>query len=156
MDEIIKICAKYLIIVPVLVDAWLLYKLDRDNRRWMIALLIGGGILAALLAGLGGHFYNDPRPQFKDGSVPLFAHGNDNGFPSDHTLLASFLAFIAWPFSRKISYSLLAVALVIGWARVAAHVHHATDIIGSILITGLAFWLVNRLYVSKVNGADTR
>jgi membrane-associated phospholipid phosphatase len=81
-----------------------------------------------------------------DGTPPLFAHSGDpNGFPSDHTLLASFLAFGVYRYSKKAGYALMVVAVLIGWARVAAHVHHAVDIIGSIAVTALAYLIVTKL-----------
>lgn len=139
MNEIIKLCAKDLIIVPVLLEIYLFWKLDRRNRRQMVILLAVTAILAGIFAYSLGHLYYDPRPQFKDGATPLFPHGNDNGFPSDHTLLASVLALVAYRFNRPLGYVLGLITVIIGWARVAAHVHHGIDIIGSIAITVLAY-----------------
>ena len=58
--------------------------------------LVVGGLIALGLARLGGHFYYDTRPFVRDHVKPLFAHAPDNGFPSDHALLTSFLAFSFW------------------------------------------------------------
>jgi len=145
MDELIKLCAKYLIVIPVLVELYIFWKLDKNGRREMIKVVLGTAILALILAKLGSHAYSDPRPQFSDGATPLFPHGNDNGFPSDHTLLASVLALGAYKFNKRVGYALFAVALVIGWARVAAHVHHVADIIGSIVIAAIAYFIVIKL-----------
>jgi undecaprenyl-diphosphatase len=145
MDELIKICAKYLVVVPVLVSIYIFWKLDKKSRKQMILIGIGGAVLSLVLAKLSSHLYTDIRPQFKDGSIPLLAHGNDNGFPSDHTLLASFLALLAITYSKRTGYGLLAVALIIGWARVAAHIHHAVDIAGSLVITAVAYAIAVKL-----------
>ena len=142
MDEVIKICAKYLIIVPVLVELYIFWKLDKNGRREMVKVFLATALLAVILAKLGSHLYNDPRPQFSDGSTPLIPHANDNGFPSDHTLLAATLAFVAYSFNKKLGYSLLGVAVIIGWARVAAHIHHLTDIAGSVVAAAIAYVLV--------------
>lgn len=63
----------------------------------------------------------------------------DNGFPSDHTLLASFIGFAMLTISRRRSIVLLLVALAIGLARMAAGVHHSWDILGSFIITGISY-----------------
>jgi membrane-associated phospholipid phosphatase len=75
----------------------------------------------------------------------LFLLIQKNGFPSDHTLFASFLAFGAYRYSKKAGYALMAVAILIGWARVAAHVHHAVDVLGSLVITTIAYLMVSNL-----------
>jgi membrane-associated phospholipid phosphatase len=41
------------------------------------------------------------------------------------------------------------VAALIGWARVAANVHHLVDIIGSFVCTGLAYLIVVSLLKNK-------
>jgi len=153
MDEVIKICAKYLVLVPVLVNLYILWSLDRSGRRRMFLIILAGGILSLILAGIGSQLFSDPRPEFKDHVTPLFGHSDDNGFPSDHTLLASFLALVAYTYSKRIGYGLVAVALVIGWARVAAHVHHAVDIAGSFLITAIAYFVVTKL-LTRYLGSD--
>lgn len=143
MDSVATFIGKYLIIVPVLAMAYLLYK-TRDKQHLLI-ILIGGGILSLVLAEVGRHLYWDPRPFIKDGVTPLFSASRDNGFPSDHTLLSAFLAFVALLYSKKIGGGLLLVAALIGWARVFAGVHHAVDIIASFLITGVAVITVDQL-----------
>lgn len=101
---------------------------------WQLVL---GGLIALGLARLGGHFYYDTRPFVRDHVKPLFAHAPDNGFPSDHALLALFLAFSLWRYSKPVSATLLVNALLISAARVAAHVHSPTDIVGSFVFAFL-------------------
>src|SRR5450759_1812246 len=73
--------------------------------------------------------YTDPRPFVVDLSIkPLFAHPADNGFPSDHTALAATVALVVMMYRRWLGAGLLAAGIVLGAARVAAHVHHAPDI----------------------------
>ena len=108
---------------------------------WAVAL----AVLSLVIAKIGSHFYYDTRPQFKDGSQPLMAHSNDNGFPSDHTLLGSFLAFLALKYSKPAALGLFIVAALIGWARVAAHIHHLVDIVGSFVAAALAYLIATYL-----------
>lgn len=141
MHELTKLIAKDLIIVPILVVIYLLWKFDGKERKNFLALLILGGALSLVLAKIGAHFYSDPRPFFKDHVTPYFMASHYNGFPSDHTLLASFLGFATLTYRRQLGNVLLLVAAIIGWARVAASVHHFVDIIGSFLFTALATFL---------------
>lgn len=137
MNELIKLVAKYAIVIPVLlaIFAFIMIK-DKRTRIDFAILVVVGGALSLLLAKIGGHIINDPRPFVVGHFTPLLPHANDNGFPSDHTLLASFLGFAILPYSKKIGLPALAVAVCIGMARVAAGIHHLEDIIGSFVITG--------------------
>ncbi len=145
MDFLIKLAAQDLIVVPVLATFYIFWRLEKSKRQNFLILLIGGGILSLLLAKIGNHFYWDPRPFIKDGITPLFTAHRDNGFPSDHTLLSAFLGFVTLGYWRKLGAALLVVAVIVGWARVAAGVHHFVDIIGSFIFTGLAWLLVSKL-----------
>lgn len=154
MDNLITFIAKYFILIPVLVTVYLLFKLKGGKRYEMATMLVVGGLLSLILAKIGSHLYYHPRPYISDGSTPLFAHSGDpNGFPSDHTLLASFLGFVALYYSKKIGIGLLVIAALIGWSRVAAHVHHVQDIIGSFVITGIVYLIVKNLVRNKTIAA---
>jgi membrane-associated phospholipid phosphatase len=154
MDGLITFGSKYLILVPILVNLYIFLKLKSKKRQEMLVVLFCVGILSIIFAKIGAHLYDNPRPYINDGTKALFAHGGDpNGFPSDHTLLSAFLGFVALFYSRKAGIFLLVVAALIGWARVAAHVHHAVDIIGSFIITGLAYLIVTNFIKNKKTSA---
>ena len=119
--------------------------MDKNSRKQYLIFLVAGSILALLLAKIGSHLYDNPRPFVNGGVTPLFSTSNDNGFPSDHTLLAAFLAFAALVYSRRLGIFLLVIALLAGWTRVAAGVHHAVDVIGSFAFAGAAVLIVKML-----------
>jgi undecaprenyl-diphosphatase len=104
--------------------------------------LIAGGVLAVVLAVIAGHLYYDPRPFVTHHLVPLIAHAADNGFPSDHALLTAFLAFTMLLYSKRTGVFLLVIALLVSWARVAAHIHNPRDIVGSFVIAAVAVIVV--------------
>jgi undecaprenyl-diphosphatase len=150
MDGLITFIAKYFLLIPILVAIYVFYKLRGDRRQEMLVILFFSGLLSIIIAKIGGHFINDVRPYLSDSTPALFSHSGDpNGFPSDHTLLSAFLAFAILTYSRKLGIFLLVVAAFIGWARVAAHVHHAVDIIGSFVITAIAYLIVIKLLENK-------
>jgi undecaprenyl-diphosphatase len=84
---------------------------------------------------------------------PLFAHAADNGFPSDHTALASGVSLLVTRYRRWIGLALVVLSVGIGASRVAAHVHHPQDVVAGLAIGALAA-LVGLL--SWRGGARTR
>ncbi len=144
MDTLIVLIASYLYLVVLLVAA--AYFFSR-RKRTMKAMAVCGIIvapLAYLISRISSLFYYDPRPFVVGHFTPLIAHAADNGFPSDHMLLTGAVATIVWFFNKKLGAFLWVLALLIGWARVAAGVHHWTDIVGSIvivLVSGAVYYL---------------
>ncbi len=105
------------------------------------SMVICGAIIAPLayaISRISSLFYYDPRPFVVGHFTPLIAHAADNGFPSDHVLLTGAVAMVIWFYSRKWSWVLWTLALLIGWARIYTGVHHAIDIAGSIVIVLIA------------------
>lgn len=139
MHEIVILVAKYFILIPIIGAAWVLITAPNNQRLRLLVLLILGGILSELFAMIGSHFYYDPRPFVANHVTPYFTHAPDNGFPSDHTLLAAYLAYWTIAYRKRLGLMLLAVSLLIGMARVLAGVHHLYDIIGSLVFAGLGF-----------------
>lgn len=133
-DNLIIFGAKYLIFVLAVAAFLYFLKQDRAAQKQMAVFAILVLPLSYLTAKLSSLFFYNPRP-FVDGSVvPLFSHAADNGFPSDHTLFASAVAAVILYFDRKVGALLFAAVILVGLARVLAGVHHAIDIVGSILI----------------------
>lgn len=138
MDNLIIFAAKYLILLPLLALVYLAIKLNHKKRLELLALFVLGGLMCLLFSKFASHFYSDPRPLFADHVTPLITSPRDNGFPSDHTLLSAFSAFLVFVFSKRLGLILLVVALIIGIGRVAAGVHHAPDVAGGIIFAGIS------------------
>jgi undecaprenyl-diphosphatase len=154
MHQAIVIVAKYFIVFSVLLAFWTFVEQPRDKKKEFILIGIIGAVFAVALAKLGGHFYYDTRPFVAGHFTPYFYHAPDNGFPSDHTLLASFLMFLSIRYSKKFGVVLLLLAVAIGLARVQAGVHHFTDIIGSFVCSGIGVFLA--IYITKrINNRHT-
>lgn len=145
MHETVIIIAKYFIVLAALVIIAVWLKVSTPEKKRFIVLAIVGAIFSLVLAKIGSKLYNDPRPFVAGHFTPYFSHAADNGFPSDHTLLASFLAFTTWRFSRKAGVTIFVIAILIGLSRVIAGVHHSVDIIGSIVFAFVGVWLASLL-----------
>ena len=164
MNSLIVAVAQYLpfVIVGVAAVVWLLA--PRTGKVAMavegVAALIAVGVLIQGAA----HLHTDPRPFVVNPSVrPLFAHPADNGFPSDHTALSMTVAALVWVQRRTVGAVLAVLALGVGAARVAAHVHHVQDIVAGALIglvaagIGVLVWsLVSHRLPGRLTGLDAR
>lgn len=142
MHSVIRVVGEYFFLISLAIVGvyWL-----RARRAVKVALawrVIAGGVVALILDEIAGRLYYDPRPFVVHHLVPIIPHAADNGFPSDHALLTSFLAFTMFFFSRRLAIVLCVNALVVSWARVAARIHNPRDIVGAFAIAALAVLVV--------------
>lgn len=150
MNELIIFGAKDLYIV--IVTLAIVYLLRQPKElRWKIAICAIIALpLTYFLAKLGSMLYYNPRPFVVGDFIPLIPHSADNGFPSDHVLLSAAIASVVFFFHRKLGVALLCIGFLVGIARVAAGVHHVTDILGSIVIAFVGAYLVFRFVLPRV------
>lgn len=123
----IVLAASWGIVVPVLLVGIAL--VTSSHRRAAIVDAAAGGLATIALVKLGAHLYTHPRPFVVDHIAPLVAHAADNAFPSDHAAAAGLAVAYLWPRSRSLAAIATAFAVVIGAARVAAHLHWPIDIV---------------------------
>ena len=145
MDNLIIFCAKYLIfvIVSIVLLVWL--KSSVKTRWQFAAAVILAGIIAFALGKITGALYYHPRPFVTQNIQPLISHGNDNGFPSEHTLLAMALSTVVYYYRPRLAAGLFGLTLLVGIGRVLAHVHSPVDILGGLVLGVLAGWAGYRL-----------
>ncbi|HCM52092.1 TPA: hypothetical protein DIS56_03115 [Candidatus Saccharibacteria bacterium] len=140
MDNLIIFLAKYLIFIMVLILLVVWLRSDHKNRWQFAALVILSGIIALALSWLASKFYYHPRPFVLENIKPLVAQETDNSFPSNHMLLASTLALVAYIYNRPAGAVMLVLALLVGLGRIGAHVHSPIDIIGSFALSAIGVW----------------
>lgn len=141
MDNLIIFGAKYLIALPVLIFAWFWFKQAKQLKLQLGWAVVAAGFLAGLADKISSKLYYDPRPFVTHHLTPLVSHAADNGFPSEHTLLAVTLATVMYFYDKRIGAATAVIAVLIGASRVAAHVHSPIDIIGSLAMAALAGWI---------------
>lgn len=160
MDNLIIFCAKYLIFILVLVvlAAWL--KSSAKTRWQFAAAVILTGTAALVLSKLAGRFYFHHRPFVVQNIRPLIPHSDDNGFPSEHTLLATTLATVVYFYRRRVGIALFVLVIVVGISRILAHLHWAIDIIGGLILGALAGWagyqLANKFLPANDHGSKPK
>lgn len=141
--------AKYLIFASILLTGYYLFVSPIETRKkLMIFLLIS--LPFAYIVGIGAReMYVNPRPFAVENFEPLVAHAADNGFPSDHVLLAASLAAILFFFNRRYAAWLGGFAIFIAVSRVYVGVHHSLDVLASIGIAMLCAIIISKLYARK-------
>ena len=156
MNTFVVDVAQYALFLVALggVVAWLL--VDRRDKVPLLAQAVLAVVLVALLVKAAGSLHTDPRPFVVQPSLhPLFPHPPDNGFPSDHTGLATAVALVVTRYRRALGIVLLLVAVAIGAARVAAHVHHVQDIVAGVLVGAVAATLAMAVWEAWVRRRRT-
>lgn len=145
MDSAIRLVANFALYAVGLAAALAWLRAPRVDKA---PFAVAGVVAAALVAvgvKLAGALWIDPRPFVVDHTAPLIAHPADNGFPSDHTALAAAVAAVVLLWHRRTGAALLVVAVLLGAARVAAHVHHWPDVLAGFaigLVCAALGWLV--------------
>jgi undecaprenyl-diphosphatase len=114
----------------------------RSHLDWRVtARIIVSGVVAVAITQVLLHVIRDPRPYLAEQYVPLAHVSADNGFPSDHTLVAALLTgWAAW-LSRRSLPAFLTGLILIALGRLAIGAHHTLDIVGSVGIAALALGL---------------
>lgn len=142
MNTVIALGAEYLYIPIALLAVYLLWLEGKGKRKSIIVFAVISLPLTLAIARITGHFYYDPRPFVVGHFAPIVPHAPDNGFPSDHALLASALAALVFVFNKRNGIIMGVLALLVGYFRVASGVHHWIDIAGSFVISAFTATLV--------------
>ena len=150
MNTFIVWNAQYLFLISLGVAGIFFLKLSSLQRKKFIIWSFIYPPLTYLIAKIAGYCYYNPRPFVQEKIVPLMKHVANNGFPSDHTLLATTIAMLVYIFDKKLGIFLLVVSFLVGASREVSGVHHWLDINGSIIIALVIFWLTKKYILPKI------
>lgn len=153
METLIIFTAKYLYAVIVLFALIFFTMLRAEDKLKALYLAVISAILAVIITLLSSHFIYDPRPFVVDQVKPLIPHTADNGFPSDHTLVAALASMLIFVFNKKEGSLILILSIFVGVSRVLAEVHNPVDIIGSTVIALVS--ILSALTILKRIGYST-
>lgn len=132
-------CASGLLFVLVALLA-LTGLLNLRRLTWrLVARVVSSLAVAALLTLLLNHVFTDVRPFVVEHYTPLAHASNDNGFPSDHGLVAALLVFWAWWIDRRWLPLFIVGMLAVMAGRLAIGAHHTLDILGSLIFAAAGF-----------------
>jgi len=152
MDNLIIFCAKDVIVLVVLGWVLTMWRIRKNLRLQFFVATVVAGVVALVLSRIASKLYYDPRPFVSQHIKPLIDHAADNGFPSDHALFTMTLTAVTYFYSRKLAGLMLIGTILVGAARVLAHVHSPLDIAAGWLIGCIgaaagyyvARWALNR------------
>lgn len=150
MNYIIIFSAKYLYLIAILIAALVWLRTAKKIKLEILKLAIVNLPISFILGRIAGLIFYNPRPFIAENIMPLMPHAADNGFPSDHTLLIATIAFCIISYNKRYGIILLIFALVVGLSRVIAKIHYPLDILGSFIISFIAFCIaINLLNKNK-------
>lgn len=110
----------------------------RSRLKELLALGLGAAMVY-LFNTLVSMWWWRPRPFLSMAIDPVINVGLTKSFPSDHTSLAFFLAYLLFKCKRNWWWSFIIAGLV-GFGRVAAGVHYPLDILaGSVVGVALGY-----------------
>jgi len=105
---------------------------------WLVNLLIGMSI-------------REPRPYITNPQTKILFKSlmSWKTFPSDHSMSAWLMVFMAYIFHLPAAWALIPMALWLGWGRVYAGLHYPLDILGGLgvaaFVSAAAYYVINLL-----------
>jgi undecaprenyl-diphosphatase len=144
-DDLMIFAAKDLIYLAFVLFALALVPVVR-RRAWGVLTKVGATLgLAFVLGLLAAALYAEPRPFTRHHEIRLLvSHSAGQSFPSDHATASFAIGFAVLVFvSRAWGGLLVALAVVVGVARVYTGVHYAGDILGSLAVVLIALAAVS-------------
>ena len=141
--ELTVFCAAWLVFV--LAAAWLLaMALRRDSISLsLLVRLVALVMLSFLLAKVLNRVIADPRPYLVEHLTPFAPVSRDNGFPSDHTLMAAAFTASFWWIDRRLIIPFALGMLLVMLGRLGIGAHHTLDVVGSVGIVAFVTLLVS-------------
>ncbi|MDO8336006.1 MAG: phosphatase PAP2 family protein [Candidatus Saccharibacteria bacterium] len=151
MDIFIRFIADGLVLVIAAIGAYfLIFKLPKgSNRLHAYARIVMAGLTAVLAAKLVASFYQPDvaRPFVELGVAAKAAYLDNAGFPSDHVLFTSAIAYAVWFETKQKNIAILLFILVafVALGRVLALVHSPTDVLGGFVFASFgALWYLTK------------
>lgn len=142
IDTLIIFGAQKLFLLSPIVAAYFFYRASREKKIEMAIFAFFSLPLSFIFSIAARSLYFNPLPFVVKGLEPLITHAPNNGFPSDHVLLLASIASVFSFFHKKAALALWIIAIIVGFSRVYAGIHHFVDIVGSALITLLSAFIV--------------
>ncbi len=151
------VMAQYAIFcIPLIMIKGWLGKSEKRHKMMLTALLATAGALVINNL-IGSLIWYHPRPFMIPLGHTLISHAATPSFPSNHMTIISTVAFsfILRPALRRMGIALAILALPIAWSRIYLGVHFPLDMLGAVMVAGLAsvlmLWL-QPLYLERLYG----
>lgn len=133
--------AQYLYLLVVLLAVMWWWRQPTDRRIPILTLVPVVFLLIYLARLIAGNLYYDPLPLESPDFPVVIPHPPGNGFPSDHTLLCSAIAFVATYYRSWFAVVLWFLTLFVAASRVYLGLHHVSDVLFSAVIAVSIGWI---------------
>lgn len=145
-------CAEYLIfIMAFAIIAWTIFnKNDRRADTVIILEIILAAFFSYLIKIIINLIYFRPRPFSAHDVNLLIGKLTDGSFPSAHTFLSFAMAFGIYMYNKKLGAVLIFLAALVSISRIYVGVHYPLDVLGGIVLAGLAVYAVNKINWKKI------
>jgi undecaprenyl-diphosphatase len=117
-------------------------KLVRQRHQIGVFVALSSMAISSLAVFIANAMYFRDRPFIDHDVSLLFYRPTDSSFPSNVAAAAFGIAFAVWGVNRRVGLALIALAALLGLARVYAGVHYPLDIVAGALIGGVVAFLV--------------
>ncbi|OGE18197.1 hypothetical protein A3F00_02790 [Candidatus Daviesbacteria bacterium RIFCSPHIGHO2_12_FULL_37_11] len=117
----------------------------KDKKAFLLTIL--SLFLGFILLKTIGTLIFEPRPFQTFSITPLVTLAPNDSFPSDHTLIASIIAFSYIFYKSKYGVPMGFASIWVGFGRVYSGVHYPFDILGGIIMGFLAVclaWIIKK------------
>jgi undecaprenyl-diphosphatase len=118
------------------------------NQTAVIVAAISLGIAQALVDILNVFFFR-PRPFTLLPTHLLFYAPHDSSFPSNAATVGFAIAFGVFFVNRRAGGILLAMAVVLAFARVYVGVHYPSDVLGAAALAALTAWVISAIVKNR-------
>lgn len=129
------------VILVVPIGLVLMWSNGAGQREAAVRALLAA-VVALTMSKLIGLVWFHPRPFMLEIGQHFLHHAPDSSFPSDHGTsmfsVALALALSRLREARRCGLGLLALAVVVAWARVFLGVHWPLDMVGALVVSSLA------------------
>lgn len=146
-DGLMIFSADYLIFLVIILSFILALKDSQGQKALVLTLvsLLVGFILLKIVE----IFTYEPRPFLTNPISPLININDNDGFPSDHTLILTIITLSHVFYKTKYTWIMVLSLILTGFARIYVGVHYPVDILGGFILGTLAvtlsWWIKNKI-----------
>ncbi len=135
------------IMFALLVVLWFI---DGKIKKEQVVHALLASFIAFTIAEILKRVFNTPRPyDVNHLATEVVALPSDPGFPSVHATVVFALSITIWLHDHKVGLIFIILAILVGWARVAANVHYPIDIMGGAIIGSIVALLIEKIHLTR-------